>query len=177
MEILKTILLGSLVLAFIYLTLSGMLSYLRELRSKRYGRLEFYGPLAIMALTIGSCVATEQVTGTPWGTEPDSFFLRRAFFGVAIVAFVALGWWIKRLESGSSGGDNPWLASVSERRAFVAGKVCPACNQPMEAKRLVQAVNAETNEALTGRIYRCQCGELTLFEPDGHARHVEDRTR
>ena len=176
MEILKTILVGAVVLALIYLKFRGMFSYVRELRSKRYGRLEFYGPLVIMAVTIGSCVGTEQLTGTPFGTEPKSYVIRWAFIVLAIAGFVALDWWVKRLENSSTGRAEPWMASASERRAFVAGKVCPACNRPMKANRLGEALTAEQGQSRIGWLHRCQCGELTLFQADGRVRHVEDRS-
>ena len=175
MEILKAILVGALVLALIYLKLRGIVSSLRELRSKRYGRLEFYGPPVIMALTMGACVVNEQLTGTPFGTEPKSYVIRWTFIAFAFALGVALELFVKRLENGSAGGSDPWLASASERRTFVAGKVCPACNQTMKANRLVQAVNAE-EEGRIGWIHRCECGELTLFQADGRVTHVEDRT-
>jgi len=171
-DVLKSLVGILLVSAFLYFRFKQLVDWGRELRESRYGRLEFYVPLLLMGLTIGSCLSIERATGS-W--PEGSLTVRRTSLGVLLVTLAVFVWWIERLKR-DDGGKDAWLGSKSSREAFLQGKVCPRCNRTMRANRLSAAVDDEKAAKATGWIHRCECGEWTLFHVDGRVMHVDDRT-
>ena len=64
--------------------------------------------------------------------------------------------------------------NTRERRAFARDKSCSRCHVPLDARRLFRAVHCES-AAPGGRgwVYRCRCGESTLYDVDGEGHHLE----
>jgi len=110
----------------------------------------------------------------------DSFVTIGA--GLMIGGAVVFGWW----QSWGSWDElrSDWrdfrAAAIGarenkrERKAFAHGRRCPECRRAIEPRRLFRAVHAETSDAAGIRwVYRCRCGEGTLYDRNGDAHHLE----
>ena len=61
-------------------------------------------------------------------------------------------------------------ANRQERAAFACDKSCGRCHIRLNANRLYRAVRTNHNAPPTSRwVYRCRCGESTLFDVNGDA--------
>ena len=67
-----------------------------------------------------------------------------------------------------------WIAERPEhraRRAFAKGRACPTCNRQLRQQVLHRPIIGET-QSDEHWCYRCSCGEITLFDLAGNAKHV-----
>jgi hypothetical protein len=67
-----------------------------------------------------------------------------------------------------------------ERKQFVLGKLCSVCNRRLRPDRMHRPIvegEGQADSLARHWFYACECGELTLYDPDGRARHVVDRSR
>jgi hypothetical protein len=65
-------------------------------------------------------------------------------------------------------------ANRKEREAFANGKSCPRCLVPLNPRRLYRAVHSgQASGADVRWVYRCKCGESTLYDDSGKGRHLE----
>jgi DNA-directed RNA polymerase subunit RPC12/RpoP len=79
-------------------------------------------------------------------------------------AIIALAqWWTERPKR---------LAAA----AFGAGRRCQGCSQPLVPRRITRPDMGD-GPSVDHWLHRCECGELTLFGPDGSARQVYDLRR
>ena len=60
--------------------------------------------------------------------------------------------------------------------AFVADRLCPGCSRPLVGRRMSRPVLSD-EPSLDHWLHHCECGELTLYKPDGSARRVYDLHR
>jgi len=61
-----------------------------------------------------------------------------------------------------------------ERQAFARGRSCSHCRRSLEPERLFRAVHRDTADAAGARwVYRCRCGEGTVYNSDGEGHHLE----
>ena len=102
--------------------------------------------------------------------------------GLVIGGGVAFGWWHSwgtLHELRTDWRDFRAAASDArendrERRAFARGRSCSRCHAGLNARRLFRAVHCENTAARAARwVYRCRCGESTLFDGDGQAHHLD----
>ena len=75
-------------------------------------------------------------------------------------------WWDLRRAAANA------RANRREREAFVSGKVCPQCLTSLHPRRLFRAVRSSYVAADAKWVYRCKCGESTLYDESGHGRHI-----
>ncbi|HEX6622292.1 MAG TPA: hypothetical protein VF064_01175 [Pyrinomonadaceae bacterium] len=163
-EVLETFGAAALALFLLYFYLKGLIQSVRELRETRYPRILMYGLLAASGLTVGSCLIVERTTGISPYADPPSFAVRQWALGALIAGYVALFWRFTPRH-------------VDARAVFATGRLCPKCGRALQQKRLHYAT-LEANDTAPPRhwLHRCECGEWTLFHPDGRATHAEDRT-
>ena len=110
----------------------------------------------------------------------DSFVTVGA--GLVIGSGVALGWWhswgtIEELRS--DWRDFRAAAAAARenaraRRAFAAGRSCSQCRVRLDARRLFRAVPHDPGGTSGAQwVYRCRCGESTLYDGNGEGHHLE----
>jgi hypothetical protein len=110
----------------------------------------------------------------------DSFVTIGA--GLVIGSGVAFGWWhswVTLQELRADWRDFRAAAHAArenarERRAFARGRSCSRCHVGLTAGRLFRAVHREW-PATSGAVwvYRCRCGESTLYDDAGEGHHLE----
>ena len=108
----------------------------------------------------------------------DSFVTIGA--GLVIGSGVAFGWWhgwgtLQELR-------NDWRdfraaahdahVNARERRAFARGRSCSRCHVGLSAGRLFRAVHHDSVTSRAQWVYRCRCGESTLYDADGEGHHL-----
>lgn len=164
MGTLTTILAIALALGLLYLKIKEVVRTIRDLRNSREERTLFFG-LAIGALlTIGSCVAIERASGVPFGEDPASPTFRRVLLVLFLVGYLAFVWWITI------------YPQVREKARFAGGRICSLCNRPLRGKRLFRPVMPGAHEPSTVHwLYRCECGELTLYDQESRPQYVLNR--
>jgi hypothetical protein len=65
-------------------------------------------------------------------------------------------------------------ANRKEREAFAGHKACSRCHAPLNPHRLYRAVRTGHARTTNARwVYRCKCGESTLYDDSGTGRHLE----
>lgn len=72
-----------------------------------------------------------------------------------------------------------WWTERPERRAasaFVVDRRCPGCSRALVARRVSRPVLSE-EPSPDHWLHHCDCGELTLYKPDGSAHRVYDLHR
>jgi hypothetical protein len=155
---------AALALFLLYLYLKRLIESVREFQENRSHRILMYCLLAAIGLTVGSCVIVERTTGISPYSDPPSFAVRQWAFGALIAAYVVLAWRFTPRR-------------VDARAAVAAARVCPMCSRALQQKRLHYA-SQEGDDTNPPRhwLHRCECGEWTIFHPDGCATHAEDRT-
>ncbi|HUR35418.1 MAG TPA: hypothetical protein VM032_16555, partial [Vicinamibacterales bacterium] len=126
----------------------------------------------------------------PWNTRrsvlrasvisADSFVTMGA--GLVIGGGVAFGWWhswgtFQELRADwrdFRAAANDARANARERRSFASGRSCSRCHVALNARRLFRAVNRESAATPGAQwVYRCRCGESTLYDGDGEGHHLE----
>ncbi|MEO7275254.1 MAG: hypothetical protein ABIX28_08075 [Vicinamibacterales bacterium] len=109
----------------------------------------------------------------------DSFVTMGA--GLVIGGGVAFGWWhrwgaLHELRSDwrdFRAAANDARENDLERRTFARGRSCSRCHVGLNARRLFRAVHREPCTTSGPQwVYRCRCGESTLFDGDGQAHHL-----
>jgi hypothetical protein len=85
---------------------------------------------------------------------------RGAAIGVAVCAgVIGFVWWVAELPNRRA------------RQAFADARHCPMCNRSLRAPGLHHPI-IDAQESERHWLYRCSCGECTLFDLEGNAKPV-----
>jgi hypothetical protein len=95
---------------------------------------------------------------------------------------VVFGWWhswgswheLRRDWQDFRAAARDTRANTRERQEFARGRSCSRCQASLLPRRLFRAVRHEPPATADARwVYRCRCGESTLYDADGEAHHLE----
>ena len=65
-----------------------------------------------------------------------------------------------------------------ERRAFASGRSCGQCRRSLDPRRLFRAVHRASSDAVGASwVYRCRCGEVTVYDSAGVGHHLEPSSK
>jgi hypothetical protein len=102
--------------------------------------------------------------------------------GLFLCGSVVLGWWfnwgtwddLRRDWWDFRNAANLARANKEERQALARGKTCCRCHVPLNPRRLHRAVRSgQADVPVSGWVYRCGCGESTLYDAAGKGRRLE----
>jgi hypothetical protein len=163
---------AGIIVAVIVLMIWRIASSVRELRGDRDQRVAALALVVVACAVVPTCLLVERVTGkSPLSSEP-TFAIRRGAGVVALLVWLAfIVWRTSRTHAEERS------VFIRERDAFAEGKSCIACGSPLNLERLHHPVRQGDSETSDHWLNVCSCGELTLFEPGGNGRRVEDRSK